>query len=98
MTAYHKSNKLARKRFDRKHRGVIFHDDLLTQSDKSWEESPLRVSTQGHELHVTGVSYKTPNSAALGERAGLFYCKMLPPDRAMEWIYVDSLRRKMPSE
>ncbi|XP_041367374.1 uncharacterized protein LOC121381987 [Gigantopelta aegis] len=96
MTAYHKSHKLAQDRFDRKHRGVIFHDDLLTQSDKAWEGSRLLVDTVGHELHVTGVSYKTPNSAALGKRAGLFYCKMLPPDRAMEWIYVDSLRRNMP--
>ncbi len=97
LTAYNTASETARRRYDNKHRGVIFHTDMLVQSDLAWELSQLVVDVQQHELHVTAISYLTPNSEQFGERAGLYYCKILPPDRALQWIYVDSLRRDMPS-
>ncbi|XP_071099229.1 uncharacterized protein [Haliotis cracherodii] len=97
LTAYNKASETARRRFDNSHKGIIFHTDMLVQSDLAWKLTQLLVEVKEHELHVTAISYMTPNLDTLGERAGLYYCKILPPDRAIEWIYVDSLRLNMPS-
>ncbi|XP_046546165.1 uncharacterized protein LOC124256236 [Haliotis rubra] len=97
LTAYNKASETARRRFDNRHKGIIFHTDMLVQSDLAWKLTQLMVEIKEHELHVTAISYMTPNLETLGERAGLYYCKILPPDRAIEWIYVDSLRSNMPS-
>ncbi|GFR88820.1 hypothetical protein ElyMa_002527400 [Elysia marginata] len=93
MTAYHTASERARTRFDQVERYVRFQPDIVVDSEIEWESTPLQVETIGRELHVTGISYKTRNDENLSQYAGLYFCKLLPPERAMEWIYVDFIRR-----
>ncbi|BFZ04862.1 hypothetical protein BsWGS_07901 [Bradybaena similaris] len=95
MTAYHTASEAARIRYDNHHRGVIFEPDIVTDSEVLWETTRLKLETVSRVLHVTSISYKTANDLSLSQYAGLFFCKLLPPDRALEWIYVDSLRRSV---
>ncbi|KAK3781461.1 hypothetical protein RRG08_019086 [Elysia crispata] len=93
QTAYHTASKKARIRFDHVDRYVSFQPDIVKDSEIEWEHTPLKVEVVGHELQVTGISYKTINDENLSPYAGLYFCKLLPPERAMEWIYVDYIRR-----
>ncbi|RUS70826.1 hypothetical protein EGW08_021409 [Elysia chlorotica] len=93
QTAYHTASKKAQTRFDQVNRYVRFLPDIVMDSEIEWEHTPLKVEVVGHELHVTGISYKTINDENLSPYAGLYFCKLLPPERAMEWIYVDYIRR-----
>uniref|UniRef100_A0A0B6Z683 Uncharacterized protein n=1 Tax=Arion vulgaris TaxID=1028688 RepID=A0A0B6Z683_9EUPU len=95
MTAYHSASERARNRYNNYHRGVIFEPDIVTDSEALWESTRLKLDTVDHVLHVTSISYQTANDQALSPYDGLFFCKLLAPDRALEWIYVDSLRRSM---
>ena len=38
---------------------------------------------------------RTPTDYLVSEAAGFHYCKLLSPARAMEWMYVDGLKRKL---
>ncbi|KAK0053471.1 hypothetical protein Bpfe_017169 [Biomphalaria pfeifferi] len=95
MTAYHTATERARIRFDGYHRGVIFQPDIVTNSEALWESTHLKFNVHASKLYVTSIAYKTPMDDDLGVESGLFFCKLLPPDRAMEWIYVDSISRDM---
>ncbi|XP_012943546.1 uncharacterized protein LOC106014029 [Aplysia californica] len=97
MTAYHAATERARQRYDNYHRGIVFLPDVVTDSSVLWETMRLRVETRDSELQVTSISYKTDNDMSQSQYSGLFFCKLLPPDKALEWIYVDSLRRNMAS-
>ncbi|CAL1535766.1 unnamed protein product [Lymnaea stagnalis] len=97
MTAYHTASERARNRYDNYHRGVLFEPDVIVDSEELWETTRLELVTKATTLHVTSTSYRTPNDETLGLLSGLFFCKLLPPDRALEWIYVDSLRRELPA-
>ena len=50
-------------------------------------------STGGAMLEVQSIMMKTPTDFRIKPSAGMHYCKLLSPARAMEWIYVDSLRK-----
>ena len=50
-------------------------------------------STGGAVLEVQSIMLKTPTDFHIKPSAGMHYCKLLSPARAMEWIYVDSLRK-----
>ena len=50
-------------------------------------------STGGAVLEVQSVMLKTPTDYYITSAAGMHYCKLLSPARAMEWIYVDGLRK-----
>ncbi|GFO17496.1 titin [Plakobranchus ocellatus] len=97
LTAYHSASEEARNRFDQVARSVIFLPDIVTDSEAVWKNTPLKVDMVGHETHVTSVSYKTRNEEGSDPYAGLYFCKLLPPERALEWIYVDSIRRNVAS-
>ena len=49
-------------------------------------------STGGEILVIQSVQLKTDVTYPIGIFAGMHFCKLLTPARAMEWIYVDSLR------
>lgn len=49
-------------------------------------------STGGEILIVQSIQLKTNVTYPIGIFAGMHFCKLLTPARAMEWIYVDSLR------
>ncbi len=50
-------------------------------------------STGGQTLVVQSIQLKTPVTYKIELFAGMHYCKLLSPARAMEWIYVDGLRQ-----
>ncbi|XP_060068236.1 uncharacterized protein LOC132548391 [Ylistrum balloti] len=83
---YHSAQNITRKRFDRTHTGIVFHEDIVARSKSEWEQQQLLVEQRGKVLHVTSVSWTSPTSTE-----GIFYCKLLPPPRITEWIYVESL-------
>ncbi|KAH9503336.1 hypothetical protein Btru_072766 [Bulinus truncatus] len=96
MTAYHTASDRARSRYDNYHRGAIFEPDIEASSEEAWDGSRLNFNMYGSTLYVSSSVYKTPLNEDLERNNGLFYCKLLPPDRALEWIYVDSIRRTLP--
>ncbi|XP_069132040.1 uncharacterized protein [Argopecten irradians] len=82
---YHLAQNITRKRFDRTHSGIIFHEDIVARTKSEWEQQKLLVEQRDNVLHVTSVSWTSTSSE------GIVYCKLLPPPRITEWIYVDSL-------
>ena len=44
-------------------------------------------------LEVSSVMMKTPITYPIKAAAGMHYCKLLSPARALEWMYVDGLRK-----
>ena len=50
-------------------------------------------STGGEILVLQSIQLKTPVTYSIKLFAGMHYCKLLSPARAMEWVYVDGLRR-----
>lgn len=42
---------------------------------------------------VSSVMMRTPTDYVIKAAAGMHYCKLLSPARALEWIYVDGLRK-----
>ncbi|XP_064602649.1 uncharacterized protein LOC135468367 isoform X2 [Liolophura sinensis] len=92
MTGYHEASKLARDRYDKRHKGIQFHDDVIVQTEEEWDRRHLVVDMVKHEAHVTAVAWKSPLSHEPSHLAGMYYCRLLPPSRVIEWIYVDSLK------
>lgn len=43
-------------------------------------------------VSMVSTTLRTPSVYIVPEAAGFHYCLLLSPARAMEWIYVDSLR------
>ena len=50
-------------------------------------------STGGEVVIVQSIQMKTTTKYPIGIFAGMHFCKLLTPARAMEWMYVDSLRQ-----
>lgn len=96
MTAYHTASEKARHRFDKYKRSVLFAPDVVTNSEALWEKTRLKITMEPGAIHVTSIAYKTLPDDSQTLYSGLFFCKLLPPDRALEWIYVDALRRNLP--
>jgi predicted glycosyl hydrolase (DUF1957 family) len=66
-----------------------------------WINSQLRLiekynfSTKQWALHVQSCTMVTDVTAHVyPDSSGYHYCHLLSPARALEWIYVDGLRRK----
>ncbi|ESO97511.1 hypothetical protein LOTGIDRAFT_152602 [Lottia gigantea] len=92
--ALKQSSRTAVKRFHSMGRSMKFIKDHVfstgidwISSSASWKETTSDVTFQSTAL----VSKVDAFPAAF---AGMHYCKLLSPYRAMEWIYVDSLRKK----
>ena len=50
-------------------------------------------STGGEIVTIQSIQMKTAVTYSIGIFAGMHYCKLLSPSRAMEWLYMDGLRR-----
>lgn len=82
-----------------------FGVQLVMKEDKGpynigplWIWTPLSYtkstnSTGGEIMEVQSVMLRTPTDYSIKSAAGMHYCKLLSPARAMEWIYVDGLRK-----
>ncbi|XP_067654983.1 uncharacterized protein [Haliotis asinina] len=73
-------------------RPVVLKNDTSMKTGMEWLPSKLQLTQTDHALEVTSPSLITPVDFIISSLAGVFYCKLLSPYRAMEWIYVDSLR------
>ncbi|XP_063398171.1 uncharacterized protein LOC134683060 [Mytilus trossulus] len=82
VIAYNRSAEKIRKRFDKRNPGILFHEDIIIPTESSWNKKNILVTKQNHVLHVTSHAYITENNAD-----GHIFCTLLPPIRAMEWIY-----------
>lgn len=83
----------ARKRYQGHGRTLFFNDDHLHASGLTWSTSSLDLRENDLGLYVTSQALQTALDAFPSLFAGMHYCKGLSPYRAMEWIYVDSLRK-----
>ncbi|XP_072178676.1 uncharacterized protein [Diadema setosum] len=65
---------------------MIFQADIESSSEDEWLSTELDLTSLADgSLQVTSTSY-------FSEVEGVSYCKLLSPHRALEWLYVDSLR------
>ena len=76
---------------------VMGEDEGCAENGGIWIYKPMSYkyttnSAGGQVLELSSVQLKTPVDYLIGIFAGIHYCKLLSPARAMEWIYVDSLR------
>ena len=82
-----------------------FGVQLVMKEDKGpynigplWIWTPLSYtkstnSTGGETMEVQSVMLQTRTDYSIKSAAGMHYCKLLSPARAMKWIYVDGLRK-----
>ncbi|XP_033727396.1 uncharacterized protein LOC117316744 [Pecten maximus] len=87
------SSALAVSRFGKKGRPVIAEQDVVTPSAQTWLLQELLYDDDVDGVHVTSESFHVPYKSSQASTSGLYYCKLLAPYRAMEWIYVDGLRK-----
>lgn len=59
----------------------------------SYEEK--QYSNGDYYVEIDSAMMRTPIDYSISDAAGFHYCKLLSPARAMEWIYVDGLKRKL---
>lgn len=71
---------------------VTFHDDVEIPKEALWNLEPIDLDYEADGMHVTSYSYSEPVDQRDKTKGGLYSCKLLSPYRAIEWIYVDSLR------
>jgi hypothetical protein len=57
-----------------------------------WEELHYTPSEDRKTVVLTSPQFATETDFPLPKTAGFHYCKVLSPARAVEWMYVDSLR------
>jgi len=78
---------------------MVFNDD-----DGPWNAGPLWIwkymdyskidAADGKKvLQVTAPYMATPVDYSIKAAAGFHYCKLMSPAKALEWIYIDSLRK-----
>ncbi|KAK7479111.1 hypothetical protein BaRGS_00029629 [Batillaria attramentaria] len=68
---------------------IILHSDHVTTTTSGWEATKLEFSLSSANVTVTSSVYRTSGETTT---SSVVFCKLLSPFRAMEWIYVDSLR------
>jgi hypothetical protein len=95
---------LARERFSKYGQRMVMVEDtmpfipagpLFINSNLKFKEE--KYDNGKYVLEVQAVAFKTPQEGFITtlypDSNGYHYCKVLSPARAMEWIYVDGLRR-----
>ena len=58
-----------------------------------WKELQYDETESGDAVEVASPQFSTPIDYPAPKAAGYHYCKVLSPARAMEWVYVDGLRK-----
>ncbi|KAK3105881.1 hypothetical protein FSP39_007723 [Pinctada imbricata] len=73
-------------RYKLRGRAMNLYDDLNVQTEDEWLLKQLQLEEYNEGLNVTSVRY-------MNETDGEFYCKLMAPYRALEWVYLDSYQR-----
>lgn len=81
----------AMQRYEASGRGELLQEDVNRRTGLSWLLSRLQL-TYGKDLVVRSAAMKTGLSDSLFSTAGMHNCQLLSVARALEWIYVDSLK------
>ncbi|XP_060075580.1 uncharacterized protein LOC132555248 [Ylistrum balloti] len=84
---------LAVSRFGKRGRPVVSEQDVVLPSVQTWLLQELLYEDDQDGVHVTSESYQVKYDPSKASTTGLYFCKLLAPYRAMEWIYVDGLRK-----
>ena len=73
---------------------IMGEDVVETSGGPSWIFTSMKYIDNDTKttLTVRSISMKTSTDYWIKASAGFHYCKVLSPARAIEWIYVDSLR------
>ncbi|CAL1546696.1 unnamed protein product [Lymnaea stagnalis] len=93
--AFSNSTSQAQERYKAHGRPILFEDDVVYSNGFTWTNTPLKMTEDDAGLHVQSIALNIPVHSII--YPGNFYCKLLSPYRAMEWINVDSLRAHKPS-
>lgn len=60
-----------------------------------WSGESLTINSTGQVATVTSVAMKFSTSNPIPLLSGLHFCKLLSPALAMEWVYIDGLRKNL---
>ncbi|XP_063954841.1 uncharacterized protein LOC129258688 [Lytechinus pictus] len=92
-SAYNIAPAIVQSRYDTKGKQMIFSDDVNTSTGSEWVDSHVKYETLADgSLQVTSSALYTNVDFPFVTLAGMYYCKLMSPYRALEWMYVDSLR------
>ena len=81
------SSTKAKTRYNVRGKTIKFIDDRNTTFEILWEASYLGLNQNGTELFVSATRYFSYDRTKDG-------CTLLAPYRALEWIYIDSLKKQ----
>ncbi|XP_064603039.1 uncharacterized protein LOC135468619 isoform X2 [Liolophura sinensis] len=98
QTAKSMASDIAQRRFIARGRKLQTEPDIEARTGVQWLTKQLLLNYTPSGLNVTSYSLLTPTNFFIRAFAGMHYCKLLAPSRALEWIYVDSLRGTKPTE
>ena len=90
QVALNSSTSEARERYNSRGRPIIFECDIVSDLGPWWALTPLQYKEDKGGLHVQAVALNRPLSSSTSR--GNFYCKVMPPYRALEWVILDSLK------
>jgi hypothetical protein len=93
--AYAHSSAEAKKRYDTYGEKLVIGADLGPFNDGPswiWRSLEYVENSSKTEVSVQSPAMKFKADFFVGFSAGIHYCKVLSPFRAMEWIYFDSLK------
>ena len=85
--ALSRSSTTARGRYLSRGSKMVMLPDLVTSDSDTWLGEKLDFRQSASNVSVRSAVYQSDT-----QTAGVQFCKVLSPYRAMEWIYVDSLR------
>lgn len=76
----------------------VMGEDKAYGAGPLWVLAPLSYnkgsnSTGGEIMEIRSAMLRTATDFIVKSLAGMHYCKLLSPARAMEWIYIDGLRK-----
>ncbi|XP_048728530.2 uncharacterized protein LOC125646336 [Ostrea edulis] len=94
LAAFRNSSDTARLRYTKRGRRIYLNPDQSIGNTVLWQASEIEIQDLKEGLHVLSKKYSVSFNPQQASSTGLLYCTLLSPFRAMEWIYVDSLRIK----
>lgn len=83
---------MAKERYTSRGRRIVFNEDVSVTSQFQWIKSQLDLNYNQTGLFVTATRFHTDMSQPKKSYSGQTDCTLISPFRAMEWVYIDSLK------